>query len=96
MPEGYEIIKSPIITEKSTLLRASINQYSFYVSLTANKIEIKKAIESIFKVKVLKVNIVSVKGKKKRTGRFEGYTPSRKKAIITLKAGDVIKVFEGA
>jgi large subunit ribosomal protein L23 len=96
MPEGYEIIKSPIITEKSTLLRGSINQYSFYVSLAANKIEIKKAIESMFKVKVLKVNVMSVKGKKKRTGRFEGYSPLRKKAIITLRAGDVIKVFEGA
>ncbi len=92
---GYQIIQSPVVTEKSTSLRSGSNQYSFYVHVKSNKIEIKKAIEQLFKVKVLKVNTVKSRGKKKRLGRYEGYTSSRKKAIVTLKAGDTIKVFEG-
>ena len=95
MPLGYQIIRSPIVTEKSTSLRAEGNQYSFYVYPKANKIEIKKAIEELFKVKVMKVNTVKVRGKKRRLGRYEGYTPSRKKAIVTLRAGDTVKAFEG-
>ncbi len=95
MPEGYQIVQSPVVTEKSTSLRSESNQYSFYVHPKSNKIEIKKTIEKLFKVKVLKVNTIKTRGKKRRLGRYEGYTSSRKKAIITLRAGDTIKVFEG-
>ena len=91
----YQVIQSPLVTEKSTTLRAERNQYSFFVHPRSNKIEIKKAIEELFKVKVLNVNTVKVGGKKRRLGKYQGYTSSRKKAIITLQAGDTIKVFEG-
>ena len=95
MRSGYEIIQIPVITEKSTMLREDGNQYSFYVNLKANKVQIKNAIEKLYKVKVLKVNTVHVKGKKRRLGRYEGYTSERKKAFVTLRAGDSIKIFKG-
>ena len=95
MRSGYEIILLPIVTEKSTRLRVEGNQYSFFVNLKSNKIEIKKAIEKLYKVKVLKVNTVHVKGKKRRLGRYEGFTSEKKKAFVTLRPGDSIKVFEG-
>jgi len=71
------------------------NKYSFYVDTKTNKIEIKKAVEELFKVTVLKVHTTSVKGKLKRMGRYAGKTPDRKKAIVTLKDGDKIEIFEG-
>jgi len=95
MSSGYQVIQSPIVTEKSTALRADSNKYSFYVHPKSNKLEIKKAVEELFNVKVLKVNTITKGGKKRRLGRYEGYTSSRKKAIVSLKAGDTIKVFEG-
>ncbi len=89
---SYQIIKSPLITEKATNL-GSFNQYVFWVDKRSNKIEIKKAIEEIYKVKVVKVQTMNVKGKTKRIrwGQ-EGKTSSWKKAIVTLKKGDTIKV----
>lgn len=95
MQSGYQVIQGPIVTEKSTKLRAESNKYSFYVHKKSNKVEIKKAVEELFKVKVMKVNTVTVGGKKRRLGKYEGYTSSRKKAIVSLKAGDTIKAFEG-
>jgi large subunit ribosomal protein L23 len=71
------------------------NKYTFIVDTHANKIEIKHAVEEIFKVSVLDVRTMHVKGKFKRQGKFSGYTSDRKKAIVTLKAGDKIEVYEG-
>ena len=96
MNNPYRIILSPIVTEKSTSLRGEENKHSFFVMKTANKSEIKKAIESLFKIKVIKVNTLRLKGKKKRLGIHEGYRQDRKKAVVTLKGGDTINIFEGA
>lgn len=86
-----DIIKSPLVTEKSTM-NSTLNKYTFEVDPTANKIEIRKAIENIFKVKVLKVNTVKVPSKKRRMGKYLGNTPERKKAIVTLKEGQSIQI----
>ena len=79
-----DLIIEPVLTEKGYDGIAS-KRYSFYVKKDANKTEIKVAVEKIFGVKVASVNTVSCKGKLKRMGRHEGYTPDRKKAIVTLK-----------
>ncbi len=84
-----QILIRPIITEKSTLLEKE-NKYVFEVHPKANKIEIKKAFEKIYKVKPIKVNIIKLKGKPIRYGRTSGRTKSWKKAIITLKKGEKI------
>ena len=88
------IIISPLITEKSSNQVASQNTYSFKVSINANKIEIKTAIEKIFSVKVLDVNTIRMMGKPKRLGKYSGKRPDWKKAIVTLRAGDKIADFE--
>ncbi|GAW90908.1 50S ribosomal protein L23 [Calderihabitans maritimus] len=93
MRSPHEVLIKPVITEKSMALKED-NKYTFIVDKNANKIEIKKAVEELFNVKVLKVNTMNLKGKKKRMGRFEGKTPDRKKAIVTLKPGDKIDLFE--
>lgn len=92
--EAREILIRPVITEKSVSLMEQ-NKYVFRVALKANKIEIKNAVEEIFKVKVVDVNTVRVKGKTKRMGRYEGKTSDYKKAIVQLAAGDTIEIFEG-
>jgi large subunit ribosomal protein L23 len=89
-----DIIIKPVVTEKSMNLLAE-NKYTFIVDKRANKTEIKNAIENIFNVRVEKVRTMNVKGKPKRLGRFEGRTPNRKKAIVTLKPGQKISLFEG-
>lgn len=94
MRDYRDIILKPIVTEKSMNLLAD-NKYTFLVDKRANKSEIKSAIESIFKVKVESVNTMNIKGKPKRMGRFEGKRPDRKKAIVTLKAGQKIRIFDG-
>lgn len=76
-------------------MKDQANHYLFEVARDANKIEIKRAIESLFRVKVLHVRTMSVKGKEKRAGRFVGRTPDWKKAMATLKKGDSIEFFEG-
>jgi len=91
----YDIIVRPLITEKSSLLKESGNQYVFEVQRDANKIEIRKAVEKLFKVKVLSVHVTTMEGKKKRLGRFTGKKPDWKKAIVTLKPEDKITIFEG-
>ena len=94
MTDYFWVIKRPIITEKSTVLSDEQNKYIFEVDKRANKPLVKKAIETIFNVKVESVNIINVKGKKKRLGRFEGRKPNWKKAIVTLRKGDKIELFE--
>ena len=86
---ALSIIKQPLLTEKSTNLN-QFNQYSFKVSLKANAIEIKKAIETIFKVKVNKVNTSIMRGKPKAFKGNHGYSKDYKKAIVTLKEGQTI------
>ncbi|HHV36949.1 MAG TPA: 50S ribosomal protein L23 [Candidatus Cloacimonetes bacterium] len=88
------IVIAPIITEKSSMQIETDNSYSFRVSINANKIEIAKAIEHIFAVKVLAVNTSRMRGKPKRLGRYSGKRPDWKKAIVTLREGDRIADFE--
>lgn len=94
MKLAREIIIKPVVTEKSVDLMQE-NKYCFEVAKDANKIEIKNAIEEIFKVTVVNVNTVNVHGKMKRMGRTQGMTASWKKAVVTLREGDSIEVFEG-
>lgn len=92
---SQDIILSPVITERS-MEEASLRKYSFKVAKDAGKIEIKKAAEELFGVKVSKVNTMNVRGKLRRQGRFEGYTPSWKKATITLtEDSKSIEFFDG-
>jgi large subunit ribosomal protein L23 len=92
--DAREIIKQPLVTEKSTNLQAE-DKYSFAVDPRANKWQIKLAVEQIFKVKVIAVNTMHYPGKKKRMGRNEGYTSQWKKAVVTLAPGQQIEFFEG-
>ena len=85
MKYAYDIIKKPIITERS-MMGAQDNKYTFEVAVDAGKIEIKKAVEEIFGVKVAKVNTISVRGRYRRQGMHAGYTAKSKKAIVTLTA----------
>ena len=89
---AYDIIKRPIITEQS-MEQTEMKRYTFEVAKTANKIEIAKAIEEIFGVKVVRVNTLTVKPKTKRVRYVAGKTRSWKKAIVTLAEGDTIEVF---
>lgn len=91
MAEPYKIIKSLLQTEKSTTMLPE-NKYLFWVDKKANKIEIKKAVEHIYNVTVMKVNTQMARGKKRRVRYVEGKTPDRKKAIVQLKDGDKIEV----
>ena len=92
-----QIIKRPLIlTEKGTNLRDTENQYLFEVDLRANKIEIRKAVETLFEVTVTDVNTLIMRGKMKRMGRTTAKTRNWKKAIVTLAADDSIDFFEGA
>lgn len=94
MRRPQDIIIRPVISEKSMGLMEE-NKYTFIVDPKANKIEIKYAIQELFKVKVEKVYTLKVRGKIRRQGRYEGKTPDRKKAIVQLRAGDTIEIFEG-
>jgi large subunit ribosomal protein L23 len=89
-----EIIIAPMLTEKSLLEKEIHNRYMFKVSINANKIEIRKAIEKVFSVKVVKINTIRMKGKPKRMGKYEGRRPDWKKAIVTLQADQTIPDFE--
>ena len=93
MNRYYDIIVSPIITEKSMNLIDEFNRYTFKVAKDANKIEIKNAIEKLFNVNVVKVNTLTVKPKFKRMGQHEGYTSAYKKAVVQLAEGQSIEAF---
>lgn len=90
--EARQIIIRPVITERSFDMQ-EYNRFTFEVAKTASKIEIAKAVEEIFDVKVLKVNTVNIKSKKKRMRNIEGKTRTWKKAIVTLAEGDTIELF---
>ena len=87
-----DVIKAPIITEKSADLQQNNNAVTFSVDVKANKTQIKQAVENIFNVKVESVNVVNVKPKKKRVGRYVGKTNLVKKAIVKLKEGSSIEL----
>ncbi|MCX6638968.1 MAG: 50S ribosomal protein L23 [bacterium] len=88
------ILKRPLLTEKNTRLQDKLNQVTFEVDVDANKIEIQRAIEKRFSVKVLKVRTMHVFGKIKRMGRFTGRRRSWKKAVVTVAQGQKIEFFE--
>ena len=90
--EARDIIKRPVITERSADLMSE-NKYTFDVDVRANKTQVKHAIEEIFDVKVDSVNIMNIKAKAKRVGRYNGFTNKRRKAIVTLKDGSSIDFF---
>ncbi|MBM3328630.1 MAG: 50S ribosomal protein L23 [Calditrichaeota bacterium] len=90
------VIRKPLVTEKAHKIQESLNKYLFEVAPAAGKIEIKRAVESRFKVKVASVRTLNVPGKVKRLGRFTGRRPDWKKAIVTLAKGEKIELFEGA
>ncbi len=91
----YEILRRPIVTEKSNARADENNQYTFEVDPRANKVLVKEAVEEAFKVKVLAVNIMRMPGKTRRHGRRIVHTPVWKKAIVTLAPGQRIEFFEG-
>ena len=91
---AQDIILKPVITEDS-MERLPNGKYTFEVAKDANKVEIAKAIEELFEVKVAKVNTMTVKGKQKRMGRYVGYRADRKKAIVTLEGDKTIEFFDG-
>jgi len=88
------IIRKVLLTEKGTILRETMRQYFFEVARDANKIEIKRAVESVFQVKVDSVQTMQLRGKVKRQGRWVGRRNDWKKAIVTLKADQKIELFE--
>lgn len=93
--DARQIIIEPIVTEKSTVVRETLNAYSFRVKPSATKQQIAKAVEEVFSVTVLAVHTIRMEGKLKRMGRFAGRRSSWKKAVVTLKKGDKVDFFEG-
>jgi len=91
----YEIVKRPLITEKSTIQKEANNQLSFEVDRKANRVEIRHAVEKIFNVRVVRVRTMQTKGKVKRVGRTLGKRRDWKKAVVTLARGENIEFFEG-
>lgn len=91
----YEVLKRPLMTEKTSTQSEAENRYTFEVDRRANKLQVKSAVEQAFDVKVVSVNIVNVRGKKRRLGRQAGRTPDWKKAIVKLAPGQRIQLFEG-
>jgi large subunit ribosomal protein L23 len=89
----FEVIKRPLITEKSTKL-IELGKYTFEVMQGVNKVEIAKAVEQAFKVNVVKVNVVNVRKKERRVGKYTGLRPAVRKAIVTLQKGQTLDVFE--
>jgi large subunit ribosomal protein L23 len=90
----YEVIKRPLVTEKNTVLQSQ-GKYGFEVDTRANKVLIKQAVEKAFKVNVTAVNVMSVRGRERRVGRRVVTEQTWKKAVVTLKPGDKITIFEG-
>jgi large subunit ribosomal protein L23 len=93
--DAHQILIRPLLTEKMTGMKEQQNKVCFLVNPRANKIEIKQAAEEVLKVKIDSVNIINTKGKRKRLGRYEGKRSDLKKAILTLKKGEKLELFEG-
>lgn len=95
MKNVYDVVRRPLITEKSNIQKDEVNQVTFEVARNTNKIEIKNAVQKLFNVKVLDVRTMNFTGKKKRVGRNMGKRPDWKKAVVTLNPGDKIEFFDG-
>jgi len=95
MKDFNKVIKKPLITEKFTALKEAYNRYAFEVDKNANKHDVKRAIESVFKVKVTDVATMNVRGKIKRQGRNEGKRPDWKKAVVTLAKDQKLDIGDG-
>ncbi|MGD0152437.1 MAG: 50S ribosomal protein L23 [Thermacetogeniaceae bacterium] len=96
MRSPQDTLLKPVVTEKAMDLVKNENKYTFYVNPKSNKIEIKQAVQALFKVQVLAVNTANLKGKRRKVGRSpEGFRPDRKKAVVSLRPGDKIEIFEG-
>jgi large subunit ribosomal protein L23 len=91
----YDVLKRPVITEKSTTQKEANNQLTFEVDRKANKVEIRQAVEQVFKAKVVGVRTIQMKGKVKRFGRTVGKRRNWKKAVVTLAPGERVEFFEG-
>lgn len=92
--QAYRVLVKPMVTEKATTLGA-VNQYVFMVETSANKISVAKAIEEVYNVKPISVNVIKMKGKKVNRGKVAGKRKDFKKAIVTLKKGESISIYEG-
>jgi len=92
--EPTRVIRSLVVTEKAERLRAEQSRYTFRVARTANKIEVREAVERLFKVHVRDVRVMNYLGKMRRMGRFSGRRPDWKKAVVTLKQGERIEGLE--
>jgi large subunit ribosomal protein L23 len=90
----FEVLRRPLVTEKNTFLQAQ-GKYAFEVDKNANKVQVKQAVEKAFKVTVTGVNMITVRGGERRVGRRVVVTSPWKKAVVTLKTGDKIQIFEG-
>jgi len=90
----FEVLRRPLVTEKGTSLQV-MGKYAFEVAGEANKVQVKQAVEKAFKVTVTAVNIMTVRGREKRVGRKQIVKSPWKKAVVTLKTGDKIQIFEG-
>ena len=95
MPELHRTIVAPVVTEKSSAAYAARKEYAFRVHIAATKPQIKAALETLFKVTVTGVRTITTPAKRRTLGRHAGRRPSWKKAIVTLKDGDTIPIFEG-
>ena len=95
MPNLYDVIVRPIVTEKSTDLLDRNGKYSFVVARDANKVEIARAVEKLFNVHVREVRTMQYRGKERRVGRTIGRRASWKKAVVTLREGESIEIFQG-
>jgi large subunit ribosomal protein L23 len=91
----FEVLRRPLVTEKNTSLQQPQGKYVFEVDTDANKVQVKQAVEKAFKVTVTQVNMITVRGKEKRVGRKKVAGSPWKKAVVTLKPGDKIQIFEG-
>ena len=91
----YDVIRRPLDTEKLDRMRDRENKFAFEIDLKANKTEIKQAVEALFKVKVIDIKTQIIRGKMRRIGKSSGMRSNWKKAIVTLKDGDAISIFEG-
>lgn len=91
----YEILRRPITTEKSNIVRERLRQYTFEVDERANKLQVKEAVEKAFNVQVLDVNVMRTSRKRRHHGRRMVYKPAWKKAIVTIAADQRIELFEG-
>ena len=94
--DTHAVLVQPLLTEKITALREKTNTVGFIVHPNANRVQIKQAVEALLKVKVEKVNVLNIRGKVKRLGRFSGRRSDWKKAFVTLKKGEKLEMYESA